>query len=231
MIPLRDSEAARRLTPSTVLLILLNVAVFACELRFAKGDGINFAHYAMIPASVARAHLFNRELRVLATLITSQFLHAGVLHIAGNMLYLLIFGPAIEHRMGHLRFVIFYLLAGIVAALTTVVMAPASWIPVIGASGAIAGVLGAYFVLFPRGRITTVWFVRIIEIPAIFYLLIWFALQLYSGIASGPGASPTGGVAWWSHVGGFLFGVAVAPFLASKIIKSAPRVRAQISPS
>ncbi len=182
MIPLRDNEAARRLASATVLLIVVNLAVFAYEIHFAARGGIDLAHYAMVPAIIAGAHPLDREPGVLATLVTSTFLHAGLLHIAGNMLYLLIFGPAVEERMGHLRFIIFYLLAGVVAGLTTVVMGPGSWIPVIGASGAIGGVLGAYFVLFPRGRITTIWFFRLIEIPAIFYLLVWFALQLYSGM-------------------------------------------------
>jgi membrane associated rhomboid family serine protease len=225
MLPLRDSEAARRLTLSTTLIIAINLAVFTYEVHLNGGGG-DLARYAMIPAAVAQVHPVTVEAHVVATLITSQFLHAGILHIAGNMLYLLIFGPAIEHRMGHLRFIIFYLLAGIVAAIATVVMAPASWIPVIGASGAIAGVLGAYFVLFPRGRITTIWLFRSIEVPAIFYLLIWFALQLYSGIAN----SNTGafsGVAWWSHVGGFLFGVASAPIVALAQNRPKPRITAR----
>ncbi len=225
MIPLRDSEAARRLAPATVLLIVVNLAVFAYEVRSPASGGIDLAHYAMVPAMIARPHPLDREAGTLATLITSQFLHAGLLHIAGNMLYLLIFGPAVEDRMGHLRFIIFYLFAGVVAGLATVVMGPGSWIPVIGASGAIAGVLGAYFVLFPRGRITTIWFFRLIEIPAVFYLLVWFALQLYSGIASGESGLLTGGIAWWSHVGGFLFGIAIAPLLSSKLAERVRKVK------
>ena len=120
--------------------------------------------------------------------------------------------------MGHLRFLLFYLVAGVAAGLAMVVMGPASRIPVIGASGAIAGVLGAYFVLFPRGRITTIlpifMFIQLVEIPAVFYLLVWFAVQLYAGITSGAQGPLVGGVAWWAHVGGFLFGVAAAPILA-----------------
>ena len=126
----------------------------------------------------------------LLTLVSSLFLHAGVLHIAGNMLYLFVFGPAVEGRLGHARFIGFYLAAGIMACLTMVAMAPQSSVPVIGASGAIAGVLGGYFVLHPGGRINTVlpasFMLRRVEIPAILYLLIWFGLQLYLGISSGP---------------------------------------------
>ena len=136
------------------------------------------------------------------------------------MLYLLVFGPAVEWRLGHARFLGFYFAAGVIACLATVAMAPQSTVPVIGASGAIAGVLGGYFVLYPGGRISTVLpassMFRRVEIPAILYLLVWFALQLYSGISSGPGGSLLGGVAWWAHVGGFLFGVAAAPLMAGK---------------
>jgi membrane associated rhomboid family serine protease len=146
-----------------------------------------------------------------------------VLHIAGNMLYLFVFGPAVEGRLGHARFIGFYLAAGIIACLTMVAMAPQSSVPVIGASGAIAGVLGGYFVLHPGGRINTVlpasFMLRRVEIPAILYLLIWFGLQLYLGISSGPNGPLLGGVAWWAHVGGFLFGVAAAPLIAGKPVE------------
>jgi membrane associated rhomboid family serine protease len=120
--------------------------------------------------------------------------------------------------MGALRYLIFYFAAGIAAALATVWIAPESSVPVIGASGAIAGVLGAYFIFYPRGRILTILpifiFVQFIEIPAVVYLFVWFAVQLYSGLAQTGGAEAMGGVAWWAHVGGFMFGVALAPILA-----------------
>jgi membrane associated rhomboid family serine protease len=148
-----------------------------------------------------------------------MFIHGGFWHVAGNMLYLFIFGAAVEYRLGPLRYLIFYLAAGIAAALATVAIAPGATVPVIGASGAIAGVLGAYFVFYPRGRILTILpifiFIQFIEIPAVIYLLLWFALQLFSGISDGSAGAMNGGVAWWAHVGGFLFGIAVAPMLAS----------------
>jgi membrane associated rhomboid family serine protease len=219
MIPLRDSETARRLKPATSILIVVNVVVFALELKLGSRGSSSLARYAMVPAHVANLRLADQEgaLAVLATLITSTFLHAGILHLAGNMLYLFIFGPAVEERFGTSRYVAFYFAAAIAAGLATVAMGPESPVPVIGASGAIAGVLGAYFVIYPRGRITTIlpllvaW--PMVEIPAYFYLMFWFAVQLCEGIVSGAQGPLVGGVAWWAHVGGFLFGIATGPLL------------------
>lgn len=152
-----------------------------------------------------------------------MFLHGGLLHVAGNMLYLFIFGAAVEEALGHARFLAFYLAAGIAAALAMAAFMPQSGVPVIGASGAIAGILGAYFVLYPRARILTVLpifpFFYFREIPAVVYLLVWFAAQLYWGLADTGEAA--GGVAWWAHVGGFLFGMALGPMLTRR----APRQR------
>jgi rhomboid family protein len=217
MIPLRDSEASRRLTATNSLLIVLNCAVFFMEMRLGKNAEASLMPFAMVPAQMSHLSAAPSRLRVLGTLVTSLFLHGGLLHIAGNMLYLLIFGPAVEQRLGHLRYLFFYLLAGVAGGFAMVAMGPQSRVPVIGASGAIAGVLGAYFVLYPRGRIITilpVFIIDVIEIPAIFYLLAWFAVQLYAGIKAGAQGPLVGGVAWWAHVGGFLFGIAVAPLLA-----------------
>jgi len=220
MIPLGDSEASRRLSPANTILILSNLAVFVLQLRFAHTSATAVERLALVPARISHLDWNFPEdaAAILATLVTSPFLHTRVLHIAGNMLYLAVFGPAVESRLGHWRFFGFYLAAGMIASLAMVVMAPESQVPVIGASGAIAGVLGGYFVLYPGGRIRTIlpWssILRRVEIPAILYLLVWFALQLYSGIWSGPRGPFFGGVAWWAHVGGFLFGVASAPLLA-----------------
>ncbi|HLW69649.1 MAG TPA: rhomboid family intramembrane serine protease [Candidatus Binataceae bacterium] len=217
MIPIRDSEAVRRFSPVNTLLIVANVAIFAYGRWETRSSGADLVRFAMVPALVSQPHPLGLEASILATLVTSQFLHAGPLHLAGNMLYLLIFGPAVEARMGHRRFLGFYPIAGVAAGLATVAMAPSSPVAVVGASGAIAGVLGAYFSLFPRGRITTFIFIRTIRIPAIVYLLAWFAIQLYSGVASSAPGPMFGGVAWWAHVGGFLFGVAAGPILARPI--------------
>ena len=224
MIPLRDNAAPRRLTPINAALIVANVAVFVYELSLGARIATFVARFALVPAVVTRAltaagtHRDLAGFEPLMTTVTSMFIHGGFWHIAGNMLYLFIFGAAVEYRMGAARYLIFYFAAGIAAALATVWIAPESSVPVIGASGAIAGVLGAYFILYPRGRILTILpifiFIQFIEIPAVIYLLFWFAVQLYAGLAEGGSAGMTGGVAWWAHVGGFMFGVALGPMLA-----------------
>jgi membrane associated rhomboid family serine protease len=232
MIPLGDSEAARRLSLVNTAIFGSNVAIFGLELWCAKA--LPLTSLALVPQRISHLQ-WSRPgsmTAALFTLVSSQFLHAGTLHVAGNMLFLLVFGPAVEGRLGHVRFIAFYLAAGIIACLATVAMAPQSSVPVVGASGAIAGVLGGYLVLHPRGRIRTLLpaapVIRPIEIPAIGYLLAWFAMQLYFGISSEPGGLALDGVAWWSHVGGFLFGVAVAPLISDKPHKSRrarPRVK------
>jgi rhomboid family protein len=217
---LRDSEATHRLAPVNTLLILANIAVFALEVKLGRHTNTMLARYAMVPLHVTHLHLAapRHALEAIATIFTATFLHAGFFHIVGNMLYLFIFGPAVEERMGTPRYLLFYLAAAAAAGLAMIAMGPDSRVPVIGASGAIAGVLGAYFVIYPRARITTivplVFFWPIVEIRAYFYLLFWFVAQLYAGIASGAYGPLTGGVAWWAHVGGFLFGIAVGPLMA-----------------
>jgi rhomboid family protein len=231
MIPLRDNAAPRRLTPINVALILANLAVFVYELALGPRVAAFVERFALVPAAVTRALSSSAyrdagALAPLMTTVTSMFIHGGLWHVAGNMLYLFIFGAAVEYRMGAWRYLIFYLAAGIAAALATVWIAPTSSVPVIGASGAIAGVLGAYFILYPRGRILTILpifiFVQFIEIPAVIYLFVWFAVQLYAGLQQSGRAAMMGGVAWWAHVGGFMFGVALGPMLA---VSRAPRRR------
>ncbi len=226
MIPFRDNAAPRRLTPINIALIAINVAAFIYEVSLGPNLGAFVDRFAMVPGAIdasirARGHLaLGTRLTPFVTIITSMFLHGGFWHIAGNMLYLYIFGAAVEWRMGSRRYLYFYFLSGIAAALATVLITPTSQVPVIGASGAIAGVLGAYFVFFPRGRITTVLpifiFIQVVEIPAVIYLLLWFGLQLYSGLSEGGAAAATGGVAWWAHIGGFMFGLALAPLIADE---------------
>ena len=221
MIPLRDNAAPRRLTPANTILIAANLAAFIYELSLGPRVVDFVGRFAMVPAEVTNSlsmHPLGAVLRPATTIITSMFLHGGVWHVLGNMLYLFIFGAAVEYRMGASRYAAFYFVSGIAAALATILIAPESRVPVIGASGAIAGVLGAYFIFYPRGRITTILpifiFIQVIEIPAVIYLLLWFAIQLYAGIAAGQQGAAMGGVAWWAHVGGFLFGIALGPLLA-----------------
>ncbi len=223
MIPLRDNVGTRRLVSITNLLIAANVAVFVYEMRLGDALVPLVNEYGMVPARIA--HLIRAPgfgaLQPVVAMLTSLFLHGSVFHIAGNMLFLSIFGPAVEDRFGRGRFLCFYLAAGVAAALAMVWMEPASTAAMIGASGAIAGVLGSYFVLYPRARIATLIplliFVEVIEVPAVLYLMLWFALQIHAAVRGG------GGVAWWAHVGGFLFGVALAPILA----RTASRRRAK----
>jgi membrane associated rhomboid family serine protease len=222
MIPLRDNAAPRRLTPINSMLIVANIAVFVYELSLGVGVAAFVERYALVPAAVTQAlgnaHRSIDTLAPLTTTVTSMFIHGGFWHVAGNMLYLFIFGAAVEYRMGAARYLIFYFAAGIAAALATVWIAPGSTVPVIGASGAIAGVLGAYFILYPRGRILTILpifiFIQFVEVPAVLYLLFWFAVQLYAGLEEGGRAGAMSGVAWWAHIGGFMFGVALGPMLA-----------------
>ncbi len=226
MIPFRDNQASRRITLINVMLITVNIAVFVYEASLGSGLANFIYQYAMIPARLTAALDGGREIMrppyassappALVTVLTSMFLHGGILHLAGNMLYLFIFGAAVEEAMGHFRYFLFYFISGIAGALAMAAFTPNSTLPVIGASGAIAGVLGAYFVLYPRAKISTILPIFVlmyfVEIPAIVYLLIWFIAQLYAGLSQGPEVA--GGVAWWAHVGGFLFGMLLGPMLA-----------------
>ena len=228
MIPLRDNAAKRRFTPINVLLIIVNLAVFAYEVSLGPQVPAFVLRYAMVPMRITDsvrivadipANLV-RSLEPIATIVTAMFVHGGILHIAGNMLYLFIFGAAVEWRLGSIRFLFFYFASGIAAAVATILIAPQSAVPVIGASGAIAGVLGAYFIFYPRGRITTILplfiYIQVIEVPAVLYLLLWFAVQLYSGLMEGTPSTVAGGVAWWAHIGGCRFGLALGPLLARR---------------
>ena len=212
MIPLRDSNPTERFPILTVLFISVNIAVFLYELSLGeKGVQAFLGSFALVPA---RMFPHGSELPgmvpVGVTVVTSLFLHGGVLHVAGNMLYLWIFGNNIEDSMGRVRFAVFYLLCGAIAALGHAFMHPRSTVPMIGASGAVSGVLGAYLVLYPRARVLTLiilgFFVRLIEVPALVVLGFWFVLQFLNAmVASGVG----GGVAWYAHLGGFAAGVAL----------------------
>ena len=195
------------------LLVLANLAVFVHELALQAGPRGPAAldafvkHYGLVPRVLLSGARY-----AWITPLTSMFLHGGWLHIGGNLLYLWIFGNNVEDLLGHARFVVFYLVCGLVAAAAQVASAPASSLPTIGASGAISGVLGAYLVSYPTARVRTViplgFFWPTVLVPAVVFLAIWFAMQLLAGL-SATGAEH-GGVAWWAHVGGFLAGAALA---------------------
>jgi membrane associated rhomboid family serine protease len=203
MIPLRDVVPSRTTPFVTIGLIVANVLVFLFELSLGRQADDFTLYFGLVPAAFSWVAVF-----------TSMFIHSGLLHVAGNMLYLWIFGDNVEDRMGHGRFLVFYLLCGVAAALGQTIAAPDSVVPMVGASGAIAGVMGAYFVLYPKSRIVTLvplfFFFQIIEVPAIFFLGIWFVMQFVSGfgsIVSTTSGASGGGVAFWAHVAGFIAGI------------------------
>jgi membrane associated rhomboid family serine protease len=218
MIPLRDANPTRRTPVVTLAFIVACFVVFAWELGLqAQSEASLYAFvtdWGVVPAELLAAwgagQFVSQET---ATLVSSQFLHGGWLHLLGNVLYLWIFGNNIEDRLGRVLFVLFYLGGGVVAGLTQTAIDPDSTIPLIGASGAIAATLGAYFVLFPGARITTLvflgFFYQLIEVPAIIVLGFWFLLQLLDGIGS-LGMEAGAGVAFFAHIGGFVGGALVA---------------------
>ena len=194
----------------SVSLIVVNVAVFIYE--FALGHGVRdfIAQNGLIPVGIVGAGEATGVPFRPFTLITSLFLHGGWLHVGGNMLYLWIFGDNVEDRLGHVRFLFFYLLCGVAASFTHILANPASTVPTIGASGAIAGVLGAYFLLYPRSRVLTLvplgFYLQVMQLPAFLFLGFWFLMQFIVGAASLSASGGGGGVAWWAHVGGFVAG-------------------------
>ncbi|HEX3033532.1 MAG TPA: rhomboid family intramembrane serine protease [Thermodesulfobacteriota bacterium] len=213
MIPLRDTIRSRGFPFVNVTLIIVNVLIFFYE--FSLGNDLNrfIYEYGLVPASLHPSRdigLFERTY----PFFTSMFLHGGWLHLIGNMLYLYIFGDNVEDRMGHFKYLIFYLLAGLGGAIAQVIFSINSTIPMVGASGAISGILGAYILFFPRSRILTLvpifFFIQIIEIPAVVFLFFWFLMQLFYGVASLAVTQTTGGVAFMAHVGGFIAGFFLA---------------------
>lgn len=212
MIPLKDNIPSSTFPFVNILLIITNVVVFFYEVSLGSYLEHLIYHFGIIPYKFLlqlSGETFN-TLSSLIPLLTSLFLHGGWLHLGGNMLFLWIFGDNVEDLLGHFRYLLFYLLCGIGAGLTHILTQPFSHIPTIGASGAIAGVMGAYFLLFPRAKVITLvpifFFIHFIEIPAFFFLALWFFMQLFSGTFAG--YSPySGGIAFWAHIGGFLCGM------------------------
>ncbi|MDA8157424.1 MAG: rhomboid family intramembrane serine protease [Actinomycetota bacterium] len=208
MIPYK-ADNPRVTTPFvTWLLIAANVIVFIIELNASKGIQWIANNYGAIPYNLVTLSSA-QPVGPITSIFTSMFIHGGFLHIAGNMLYLWIFGTNIEDRMGHLRFLVFYLIAGVIAAYANAIAVPDSGLPMVGASGAISGVLGAYLLLFPRAQVYTIlflgFFVQVIRLPALIVIGFWAIIQFASGIFSRLG--PGGGIAYFAHIGGFLFGL------------------------
>ena len=227
MIPLRDANPTRRTPVVTLGIIVACFVVFAWELGLSASGGETaldafITEWGVVPADLTAAWARGDYLsHQTATLVTSQFLHGGWAHLLGNMLYLWIFGNNVEDRFGRLGFLGFYLLGGALAGLSQVAIDPTSTVPTIGASGAIAATLGAYFVLFPRARVTSLvflgFFYQLIEVPAIIVLGFWFVLQLLDGLTSLGMVQTGGGVAFFAHIGGFVVGRSCWPRLAITI--------------
>ncbi len=199
MIPLKDDNPRTSTPIFTIVFIAINIIVFGLELKYGFAHVIS--RFGAVPSSILHGQR-------LETLFTSMFLHGGFMHIIGNMLYLWIFGDNIEHYLGHIQFVAFYFLCGLVAVLGHILLGGAVDVPMVGASGAIAGVLGAYLVKYPRARVIVVipifFFFTIRPIPALIVLGFWFVMQLFAGLDSI--GMEGGGVAFWAHIGGFLAG-------------------------
>lgn len=207
MIPFRDENPSLTVPFITVAIIGINIAVFVFSVIGGLGPiTILFGAY---PVALV-THMTDQPISPFATVFTSMFIHAGLLHIAGNMLYMWIFGDNVEDRMGHARFIVFYLTGGVVAAYSHAFFNGGSTLPMVGASGAISAVLGAYLYMFPRAKVDTLvffgFFVQVIQLPALIVIGFWAIIQFISGMLAGE----AGGVAWLAHIGGFLYGLVTA---------------------
>ncbi|SRR5579864_2163332 len=210
MFPIRDTQPSYSRPIVTILIILVNVAVFLHEITLDPYSYDYFIrHYGLVPRHVT-----------LATILTSMFLHGGWMHIIGNMWFLWIFGDNVEDVMGHFKYLLFYLFCGLAAGLTQSLFNVGSRVPMVGASGAIAGVMGAYLIKFPHARIVTAvffFFIAVIEIPAVFMLLYWFFIQLVSGVETvGYQHISQGGTAFFAHIGGFVAGMILVGVMGTR---------------
>jgi membrane associated rhomboid family serine protease len=213
MLPIGDDDSARRTVPLvTYGLIAVNVLFFIVELT--GGDAF-IEKWAFVPS-----RFLANPLADFLTLFTAMFMHAGWLHLAGNMLYLWIFGDNVEDRFGHIKFLVFYLICGLAATFAQLAFSTGSNVPNLGASGAIAGVLGAYILLFPKGRVRVMQGSQVIQVPALIVIGIWIVLQLFIGIGSIADTAQTGGVAYMAHIGGFVFGMVLT--LLFRVNRSRP---------
>jgi len=209
MMPIGDDNSSRRTVPLvTYALIALNVLFFVVEL--SGGDAL-IEKWAFVPS-----RFLANPLGESLTLITSMFMHVGWLHLGSNMLYLWIFGDNVEDRFGHVKFAVFYLLCGLAAAFAQLAFDPGSNVPNLGASGAVAGVLGAYILLFPQGKVRVLQGQQVIQVPALIVIGLWIVLQLFSGIGSIASTAQAGGVAYMAHIGGFAAGLGLTFLLRGR---------------
>src|SRR5512147_1344938 len=215
MIPLYDTVRTHKFPLVNIAIIAANVLVFLYELQLSPQALERFVFtWGLIPAN-----LISNPTGTWMNIFTAMFLHGGWFHLLSNMWFLYIFGDNVEARLGGFRYLIFYLLSGVAAAALQIYILPTSQVPMIGASGAIAGVLGAYLVSYPRSRIASLvpilFIFTIVEVPAVIFLVFWFVSQIYSGLFAMQGANASG-IAWWAHIGGFVFGVIMVSFFARR---------------
>lgn len=216
MIPLKDDIPSSKYPVVNTGLIAVNCLVFIFEIAWGSQAVVLIQSWGIVPRRLLEAGLADW-----VTILSSMFLHGGWAHVIGNMLYLYIFGDNVEDAMGHIRYLLFYLLCGFGATWAHVLTNPSSVVPTVGASGAIAGVLGAYFILYPRAGVLTLiplgFFLQVVRIPAVLVLGFWIVIQFFSGLASIPMAKAAGGgVAWFAHIGGFLAGLALVKLFAGR---------------
>jgi membrane associated rhomboid family serine protease len=224
MIPLSDSEKINRTPWINILLILINLAAFVYVYFYAKEPGALISQYGFIPE-----RFFDEGWNPLyhwpkyIPLVTAVFLHGGWFHIIGNMIFLLVFGDNVEDKLGHWRYLLFYLTCGVISILGHSYNFPDSKIVLIGASGAIAGMMGAFYILFPNAKVRSLFLIFTREVPAIYYLLVWFLFNLGRGMfqASGNVIEP---VAWWAHITGFVAGA----LLVNLFLSGAPKIKARV---
>ena len=217
-IPLHDENPTSRVPYVTLSLIAINVLVFCLGAFSPQGVQMGALRFGSIPYEISHFRSLDQALRVppLLSLLTSLFVHGSLFHLLGNMLYLWIFGDNVEDRVGHIPYLFFYLLVGVAGSIVYCLASPASRVPIIGASGAIAGILGAYFVLYPKAKVLTLlplfFFITLVEIPAVWFLLLWFGMQVLNGFTTSLAADS---VAWWAHIGGFVAGAALINLFAA----------------
>jgi len=225
LIPLRDTIRTRRFPVATVSIIVVNILIFVFQASLTPAQLQHLvANFGIVPAlQIQMFVLAPFSIETWIPMFTSIFLHGGWFHVLGNMLYLWVFGDNVEDTMGRGRFLLFYLLAGLAGGLAHIVSAAQSVIPTIGASGAVAGVLGAYFVTYPHSRVLALvpllFIITFMELPAVLFLFLWIGLQLVNGLIGIAGAQNM--VAWWAHVGGFAAGMVLIKILAdrSKVLR------------
>jgi len=209
MIPYKDDNPINIIPVSTILIISLNMLVFIMQLLSGEDSKSIVYSYGAIPQNIV-GFQSNQPIPAYMTIFSSMFMHGGVFHIAWNMLYFWIFGNNIEERLGHIRFIFFYLFCGVAAALSHILLSPDSNVPMIGASGAVSGMLGAYILLFPMAQVRTIvllgFYITVVKIPALIVIGFWAIIQVVSGLLS-QGNAAHGGIAFFAHVGGFVAGL------------------------